>query len=53
VNTIGGKPFPLRDAALAAMPDGREEPGFALGEDIPQLRGFPEGTPYRLIALRR
>jgi 23S rRNA (cytosine1962-C5)-methyltransferase len=53
VNTVGGKPFPLREAALAALPGSDEAGGFELGEDIPQQRGFPEGCPYRLIALSR
>jgi 23S rRNA (cytosine1962-C5)-methyltransferase len=55
-NTLG-EPFPLREAALGAA---RElglavEPdhGFALAEDLPLLKGFPEGQPYRLVALGR
>lgn len=55
-NTIGGKPFPLAEnvnqAALAAGVDLRSEPSPALGEDLPQLAGFPEGRPFRIVVGR-
>jgi 23S rRNA (cytosine1962-C5)-methyltransferase len=56
-NTVGGKPFPLgtvlRDAGAAAGVTLAEAPGPHLGDDIPLLKGFPEGRPYRLMAVRR
>jgi 23S rRNA (cytosine1962-C5)-methyltransferase len=55
-NTIGGKPYPLvevvRQAATAAEVAVTDVPVPELGEDIPALRGFPEGRPYRLMAVR-
>ena len=55
-NTLGGKPYPLvetvRQAATAAGVAVDEVPGPDLGEDIPLMRGFPEGRPYRLMAVR-
>ncbi len=55
-NTLNGKPYPLdevmRDAATAAGRGGaRSVEVPKLGEDLPQLRGFPEGRPYRLVAV--
>ncbi len=50
-NTIHGKPFPLPDAVAATgltLVDGP-----ALGEDVPQIAGFPEGRPFRLVVARR
>ncbi len=55
-NTIGGKPFDLAGAI-------QEQAGLenvavtridapALGEDLPQVDGFPEGRPFRLVAMR-
>jgi 23S rRNA (cytosine1962-C5)-methyltransferase len=56
-NTLGGKPFPLADivaeAARGAAGPIAEVPIPALGEDIPLLGRFPEGRPYRLVAVRR
>ena len=56
-NTLGGKPFPLRDvvdeAARGAQATIGDVPVPALGEDIPLLGGFPEGRPYRLVAANR
>ena len=56
-NTLGGKPFPLTDvvaeAARAAGITTADVPVPALGEDLPTLSGFPEGRPYRLVAVRR
>ena len=56
-NTLGGKPFPLtevvRDAATAAAINAQDVAVPALGEDLPTLAGFPEGRPFRLVALRR
>jgi 23S rRNA (cytosine1962-C5)-methyltransferase len=56
-NTLGGKPYPLReavqDAARGAGVSIRPVDGPPLGADIPQLKGFPEGRPYRLVAVRR
>lgn len=56
-NTLGGKPFPLaevvREAAASAAIDTAEVAVPALGEDLPVLAGFPEGRPYRLVAIRR
>ncbi len=55
-NTLGGKPFPLREAVAEAAREAgitaHEEPAPDLGPDIPLLTGFPEGRPYRLAALR-
>jgi 23S rRNA (cytosine1962-C5)-methyltransferase len=56
-NTLGGKPFPLgevvKEAAKYAHVGIHDMTSPALGEDIPVLGGFPEGRPYRLIAVRR
>ncbi len=46
-NTVHGKPFPVADAVSATgltLVDGP-----TLGEDLPQLGGFPEGRPFRLV----
>ncbi|MBA2481660.1 MAG: class I SAM-dependent methyltransferase, partial [Planctomycetes bacterium] len=55
-NTLG-KPYQLSDAVIqAAVHAGIAiQPVAApdLGADIPLLRGFPEGRPYRLVAVRR
>jgi 23S rRNA (cytosine1962-C5)-methyltransferase len=55
-NTLNGKPYPLdevvREAASAAGRAGvRPVEAPRLGEDVPQLKGFPEGRPYRLVAV--
>ena len=56
-NTLGGKPFPLSEvvaeAARSAQVGVEDIPTPALGEDIPLLSGFPEGRPYRLVAVQR
>jgi len=56
-NTIGGKPYPLReavtDAARKRSLQVKLVDGPSLGLDIPQLKGFPEGRPFRLAAARR
>ncbi len=53
-NTLG-KPYPLADAVRQAAHTARvrvsEIPPPALGADLPQLQGFPEGRPHRLVAL--
>jgi len=46
-----GKPFPLRETMRAACPSGKPVDGPDLGEDIPQLPGFPEGRPFRLTGM--
>jgi 23S rRNA (cytosine1962-C5)-methyltransferase len=56
-NTVGGKPFDLsgalRDqAGLEGIAITRVD-GPSLGDDIPQIDGFPEGRPFRLVAVRR
>jgi 23S rRNA (cytosine1962-C5)-methyltransferase len=57
VNTVGGKSFALDEAlAQAARQAGvRMAPVVAPGPavDVPQLKGFPEGRPFRLAAARR
>lgn len=50
-NTLHGKPFPLAEAVRATGLNPIEGP--PLGEDLPQLQGFPEGRPFRLVAARR
>lgn len=56
-NTVGGKPVDLdrfiadasavADVAVAAVAPPQ------LADDIPLMKGFPEGRPYRLTAVRR
>ncbi len=49
-NTLGGKPFPLREQlARTGLELLSEHDGPALEPDIPQRRGFPEGRPFRLV----
>jgi 23S rRNA (cytosine1962-C5)-methyltransferase len=50
-NTLHGKPFGLTEAVAAACPDGSNRPVPEPGEDIPLLKGFPEGRPWRLSAI--
>jgi 23S rRNA G2069 N7-methylase RlmK/C1962 C5-methylase RlmI len=55
-NTIGGKPFDLvgaiqEQAAQERLVLSRID-GPPLGDDQPQLDGFPEGRPFRLVAMR-
>ncbi len=52
-NTLHGKPFPLAETVDAACPGGIEEPGPDLGVDIPVLKGFPEGRPFRCAVRRK
>ena len=56
-NTTFGKPYPLADAVQAAARAAgvriAEVPAPPLGDDVPQLPGFPEGRPYRLVTVRR
>jgi 23S rRNA (cytosine1962-C5)-methyltransferase len=55
-NTIGGKPFDLagtiQEQAGQVRILLRRIDGPPLGEDLPQLDGFPEGRPFRLVAMR-
>ncbi|HEX3134286.1 MAG TPA: class I SAM-dependent methyltransferase [Planctomycetota bacterium] len=56
-NTLGGKPFPLMEvvseAARSASIMTSDVSIPPLGEDLPSLSGFPEGRPYRLVAVKR
>lgn len=56
-NTLGGKPFPLGEtlngAAARAGVATSEVEGPGLGVDVPQIKGFPEGRPFRLSIARR
>ena len=52
-NTLHGKPFPRAEAVATACPGGREEPGPEIAADIPLLKGFPEGRPFRIAARRK
>ena len=55
-NTLGGKPLDVEALlADAARRQGRACTVVtppALGEDLPALKGFPEGVPYRLAVMR-
>jgi 23S rRNA (cytosine1962-C5)-methyltransferase len=57
VNTLGGKPFDLariaKHSAQSAHIEVNDVPPPRLECDLPQMSGFPEGRPYRLVALRR
>jgi 23S rRNA (cytosine1962-C5)-methyltransferase len=48
-----GKPFPLREALVAACPTGKAVPAPDLGPDIPQRAGFPEGRPFRAAGMAK
>ncbi|MCK6488696.1 MAG: class I SAM-dependent methyltransferase [Planctomycetes bacterium] len=50
-NTLHGKPFPLEETVAALGGAVVETPGPA--DDIPPMRGFPEGRPWRLAAARK
>jgi len=50
-NTLGRR-FDLRRAVAAALPAGGASPAPDLGDDLPQLVGFPEGRPHRVVAWR-
>ena len=52
-NTLHGKTLGVAEALAAACPDGRSIPTPALGDDVPQMKGFPEGRPYQLAAVVR
>jgi 23S rRNA (cytosine1962-C5)-methyltransferase len=52
-NTLHGKTFAVAEALAAAAPGGRPLTTPQLGEDVPQLKGFPEGRPYQLAAVVR
>lgn len=52
-NTLHGKTFGVAEALAAACPGGRSIPTPALGDDVPQMKGFPEGRPYQLAAVVR
>jgi len=41
------------EAARPAAFRTRDVAGPPLGEDLPQIQGFPEGRPHRLVAVRR
>lgn len=54
-NTLG-KPYALADAVHEAASATRtpidDLAGPPLGDDLPQLAGFPEGRPHRMVAVR-
>jgi len=56
-NTLGGKPYPLRERCLAAATQANinvaQVPTPTLGPDIPVLSGFPESVPYRITVMIR
>jgi 23S rRNA (cytosine1962-C5)-methyltransferase len=56
-NTLGGKPYPLRERCLTAAAQAKinvaQVPTPALGPDIPVLSGFPESIPYRMMTFNR
>lgn len=56
-NTIGGKPLDLEGMLRAASAGTgiacRNERAPDLDQDIPQLAGFPEGRPFRILTARR
>ena len=52
-NTLHGKTFGVAEALSAACPGGQPVPTPGLGDDIPQVKGFPEGRPYQLAAVVR
>ncbi|MEK7415306.1 MAG: class I SAM-dependent methyltransferase [Planctomycetota bacterium] len=49
-NTLG-KPFPLRETLMTVCGHGQFTNPPGPGPDVPQLRGFPEGLPFRCAAL--
>lgn len=51
-NTLGGKPLDLDRLLATAVPAGSPVATPDLGEDLPQLKGFSEGRPFRLAACR-
>jgi len=50
-NTIHGKPFPLIETLVVLGGERWDTPSLA--DDVPLLKGFPEGRPYQLAAVRR
>lgn len=56
-NTTFGKPYPLTEAVKVAAREAgvrvRDVQAPPLGDDVPQLAGFPEGRPYRLVVVQR
>lgn len=53
ISNSQAKPVDLPRLFREVAPRLQPETGPSLGEDIPQLRGFPEGRPYRLVAASR
>jgi 23S rRNA (cytosine1962-C5)-methyltransferase len=51
-NTIHGKPFPLHDE-VKRQAGAEMVPEPPLAEDLPQLPGFPEGRPFRIVCARK
>ncbi len=51
-NTLYGKPFPLHEE-LMKLPGASEEKAPDLGDDLPQLPGYHEGRPFRLLVIRK
>ncbi len=55
-NTIGGKPYPLREKCLSASNSAgktiQEISAPALAPDIPVSKGFPESRPYRIACFK-
>lgn len=51
-NTLG-RALPLARLLAASCPGSEPLPGPPLGDDLPQLPGFPEGRPFVLAAVRR
>jgi len=52
VNTLGER-CDLGPLLRQSLPDAVALDGPALGEDLPQLKGFPEGIPFRSWLARR
>ncbi len=56
-NTLGGKPYPLRERCLAAAAQAQIKVSLnstpPIGPDIPQQSGFPESAPYRIVSISR
>ncbi|MCX8040598.1 MAG: class I SAM-dependent methyltransferase [Planctomycetota bacterium] len=53
VSNTQGRPLPLADLVSQSCPGAQRLAGPELAEDVPLLPGFPEGRPYRLVAVRR
>jgi 23S rRNA (cytosine1962-C5)-methyltransferase len=52
-NALHGKPYPLAASLAGACPSGRAVPVPEPAEDVPLARGFPEGRPWQLAAVRK